>query len=110
MRAIPFRILQYTDVMACIDFIRPFTENGALNDTLLQYELPVVSYSTIESDGYGTSITRITDVNVSTSLAELNVREIRPPRMDDSGKTKYPVLFQVYVASIYMLANHIAYA
>ena len=67
MRAIPFRILQYTDVMACIDFIRPFTENGALNDTLLQYELPVVSYSTIESDGYGTSITRITDVlNVFT--------------------------------------------
>ncbi|KAI0758596.1 Alpha/Beta hydrolase protein [Irpex lacteus] len=47
--------------------------------TLLQYELPVVTYSTIESDGY-----------------ELNVREIRPPRMDDSGKTKYPVLFQVY--------------
>lgn len=26
---------------------------------------------------------------------ELNVREIRPPRMDDSGKTKYAVLFQV---------------
>lgn len=30
---------------------------------------------------------------------ELNVREIRPPRMDDSGKTKYPVLFHVYVSS-----------
>ena len=70
--------------MTCIDFIRPFTENGALNDTLLQYELPVVSYSTIESGGYGTSIEKITDVNVLTSLAELNVREIRPPRMDDS--------------------------
>ena len=27
---------------------------------------------------------------------ELNVKEIRPPRMDTSGKTKYPVLFQVY--------------
>ena len=24
------------------------------------------------------------------------MREIRPPRMDDSGKTKYPVLFNVY--------------
>ncbi|KAI0091440.1 dipeptidyl aminopeptidase [Irpex rosettiformis] len=60
-------------------FVRPFTENSALNNTLLQYELPVVIYSTIESDGY-----------------ELNVREIRPPHMDDTGKTKYPVLFQVY--------------
>lgn len=28
---------------------------------------------------------------------ELNALEIRPPRMDDSGRTKYPVLFQVYV-------------
>ncbi|KAI0339697.1 dipeptidyl aminopeptidase [Trametopsis cervina] len=61
------------------DFVRPFTENSALNKTLLQYELPVVSHSTIDSDGY-----------------ELNVVEMRPARMDDSGKTKYPVLFHVY--------------
>lgn len=27
---------------------------------------------------------------------ELNVLEMRPPRMDDSGRTKYPVLFRVY--------------
>ena len=26
---------------------------------------------------------------------ELNFKEIRPPRMDDSGRTKYPVLFRV---------------
>jgi hypothetical protein len=36
-----------------IEYVRPFTENSALNNTLLQYELPVVSYTTIESDGYG---------------------------------------------------------
>ncbi|KAJ3558705.1 hypothetical protein NM688_g763 [Phlebia brevispora] len=56
-----------------------FSENKKLNNTLNQYELPVVIHSTMESDGY-----------------TLNVREIRPPRMDDSGKTKYPVLFNVY--------------
>ncbi|KAH9893599.1 dipeptidyl aminopeptidase [Cubamyces lactineus] len=55
------------------------TENPQLNATLAQYELPIVTHSTIESDGY-----------------ELNVLEMRPPRMDDSGRTKYPVLFRVY--------------
>jgi len=45
----------------------------------MQYQSPIVSYSTIDSDGY-----------------ELNAKEIRPPRMDDSGRTKYPVLFHVY--------------
>jgi dipeptidyl aminopeptidase len=28
--------------------------------------------------------------------AELNAVELRPPHMDDSGRTKYPVLFRVY--------------
>ncbi|KAI0765616.1 dipeptidyl aminopeptidase [Trametes elegans] len=55
------------------------SSNPQLNDTLAQYELPIVKHSTIESDGY-----------------ELNVVELRPPRMDDSGRTKYPVLFRVY--------------
>ena len=27
------------------------------------------------------------------------MKEIRPPKMDDSGRTKYPVLFRVYVPS-----------
>lgn len=35
-------------------FDYPFTDNLALNQTLAQYELPVVTHSTIESDGYGT--------------------------------------------------------
>jgi hypothetical protein len=29
------------------------------------------------------------------TCAELNVMEMRPPRMDDSGRSKYPVLFRV---------------
>ncbi|KAH9945746.1 dipeptidyl aminopeptidase [Amylocystis lapponica] len=57
----------------------PLTENPELNDTLARYEMPIVIRSTIESDGY-----------------ELNVIERRPPRMDDTGRTKYPVLFQIY--------------
>ncbi|EMD39367.1 hypothetical protein CERSUDRAFT_113004 [Gelatoporia subvermispora B] len=61
------------------DFDYVLTENPRLNDTLSQYEMPIVAHSTIDSDGY-----------------ELNVVEIRPPRMDDSGRTKYPVLFRVY--------------
>lgn len=61
------------------DFDYVLSENSRLNDTLAQFEMPIVTYSTIESDGY-----------------ELNIRELRPPRMDDSGKTKYPVLFRVY--------------
>ncbi|OBZ74023.1 putative dipeptidyl-aminopeptidase B [Grifola frondosa] len=61
------------------DFKYVLTENPQLNATLNQYELPVVSHLTIDSDGY-----------------ELNVLEMRPPRMDDSGRTKYPVLFHVY--------------
>jgi len=39
------------------------------------------------------------DQKVAYPIAELNVKEIRPPKMDDSGRTKYPVLFRVFVAS-----------
>ncbi|KAJ7493362.1 dipeptidyl aminopeptidase [Mycena galericulata] len=55
------------------------TTNDRLTNVTEQYETANVVYSTIEVDGY-----------------ELNVQEIRPPRMDDSGRTKYPVLFRVY--------------
>ncbi|KAF7303130.1 hypothetical protein MKEN_01276700 [Mycena kentingensis (nom. inval.)] len=55
------------------------TTNAKLANVTEEYENPTVLYSTIEVDGY-----------------ELNVKEIRPPRMDDSGRTKYPVLFRVY--------------
>jgi len=55
------------------------TTNEQLNQTVHEYQAPVITYSTMDSDGY-----------------ELNVREIRPPNMDLSGATKYPVLFEVY--------------
>ncbi|KAF5379515.1 hypothetical protein D9615_006521 [Tricholomella constricta] len=55
------------------------TKNEWLTNVTMEYEAPTVSRSTIMSDGY-----------------ELNVQELRPPRMDDSGRVKYPVLFRVY--------------
>lgn len=61
------------------DFEHPLTNNDGLRNATELYETAVVSYSTLVSDGF-----------------ELNVKEIRPPRMDDSGRSKYPVLFKVY--------------
>ncbi|CAK5273743.1 unnamed protein product [Mycena citricolor] len=61
------------------DFEYILTTNERLANVTMEYEAPTRSFSTIEVDGF-----------------ELNVREIRPPRMDDSGRTKYPVLFYVY--------------
>ena len=37
------------------------------------------------------------DGGAGTVDVEVNVMEIRPPMMDESGRTKYPVLFQVSV-------------
>lgn len=37
------------------------------------------------------------DAGAGTGDVEVNVMEIRPPMMDESGRTKYPVLFQVSV-------------
>ncbi|PPQ68381.1 hypothetical protein CVT25_007919 [Psilocybe cyanescens] len=53
--------------------------NNDLNNATVEYEAANVVHSTIIIDGN-----------------ELNVKELRPPRMDDSGRTKYPVLFRVY--------------
>ena len=33
---------------------------------------------------------------------EFNVKEMRPPGMDTSGKTKYPVLFGVYENTFFL--------
>ncbi|PFH50952.1 hypothetical protein AMATHDRAFT_80539 [Amanita thiersii Skay4041] len=61
------------------DFSYVLTTNERLVNVTRQYEAATVLHSTVVSDGY-----------------ELNVKEMRPPRMDDSGRTKYPVLFYVY--------------
>ncbi|KAG6917095.1 hypothetical protein DXG01_003915 [Tephrocybe rancida] len=60
-------------------FEHSLTKNEWLTNVTMEYEAPTVIHSTIVSDGY-----------------ELNVQELRPPRMDDSGRVKYPVLFRVY--------------
>ncbi|OLL25097.1 putative dipeptidyl-aminopeptidase B [Neolecta irregularis DAH-3] len=53
--------------------------NELLEKNLQKFDLPQEIYSTIEVDGY-----------------TLNVKEIRPPNFDESGETKYPVLFNPY--------------
>ncbi|WVQ85041.1 hypothetical protein IAT38_007205 [Cryptococcus sp. DSM 104549] len=53
--------------------------NAELNKTLTEFIKPLVSRSTIVSDGY-----------------ELNMLEIVPPNLDTSGRKKYPVLVRVY--------------
>ncbi|TFK19411.1 dipeptidyl-peptidase [Coprinopsis marcescibilis] len=55
------------------------TSNERLQNVTKEYEAPIVTYSTISYEGY-----------------EFNAREFRPPNFDDSGRTKYPVLFHVY--------------
>lgn len=56
------------------------TDNQKLNETNADFQAPLVTFSTIMSDGY-----------------ELNVKEMRPPGLDESGRVRYPVLFKVYV-------------
>ncbi|KAG6865647.1 hypothetical protein C0991_000566 [Blastosporella zonata] len=54
---------------------------------LLNYQGPTIPWQKIVEWLKPSDVTRI---------IELNVQEIRPPRMDDSGRVKYPVLFRVY--------------
>ena len=71
------------------------TDNTKLNETLTSFATATVTYSTIISDGYGKCLFQISDLIETNGPLELNVKEMRPPRMDDSGRTKYPVFFQV---------------
>ncbi|KAF8323522.1 dipeptidyl aminopeptidase [Cantharellus anzutake] len=73
---IPWQKLIQTDNSS---FEYTLSDNLALNLTNEEFQAPVVIHSTIDSEGY-----------------ELNVKELRPPGMDDSGRVKYPVLFYVY--------------
>ncbi|WVR09063.1 hypothetical protein IAU60_006124 [Kwoniella sp. DSM 27419] len=54
-------------------------DNPQLNKTLSEFVRPIISRTTIQSDGY-----------------ELNMLEIMPPNIDTSGRKKYPVLIRVY--------------
>ncbi|KAF8634638.1 hypothetical protein AX15_000785 [Amanita polypyramis BW_CC] len=64
------------------------TTNERVVNVTRQFETATVVRSTVISDGY-----------------ELSVKEMRPPRMDDSGRTKYPVLFRVYGGPQSQLVN-----
>lgn len=90
------------DAILTIEFDYVLTDNASLNQTWSEFETPVISHGKIDSDGYGACrrscfLLRPCFAQNGQTCAELNVKEIRPPRMDDSGRTKYPVLFRVYV-------------
>jgi dipeptidyl aminopeptidase B len=91
--------IPYQSVLSTYDpqFSIVLENNAHLNDTLLKFDLPQYKYGTIKVDGY-----------------TLNYRETRPPNFDDSGKTKYPVLFRCYggpvsqtVAKMFLIDWHL---
>ena len=71
--------------------------NEQLVNSTAAYESATVVYSTFVSDGYGMffRLSNCFTSYLSHILLELNVKELLPPRMDNSGRTKYPVLFRV---------------
>jgi dipeptidyl aminopeptidase len=71
------------------------TTNERLTNVTEDFESATVVHSTIEVDGYGGLAGFLRPADSADDRPELNVKEIRPPRMDDSGRTKYPVLFRV---------------
>ncbi|RHZ80639.1 hypothetical protein Glove_134g248 [Diversispora epigaea] len=63
-------------------------DNNKLKSLIKTIDMPTIKYSTVESDGN-----------------QLNVMEIRPPGMDETGREKYPVLFHVYGGPTSQLVN-----
>ncbi|CAG8482185.1 9727_t:CDS:10 [Funneliformis mosseae] len=70
------------------DFGMVLTENNELKEIMNSLELPTTKHLTIEING-----------------TAFNAIEIRPPGMDDSGKEKYPVLFNIYGGPASQLVN-----
>jgi len=73
------------------DFTYTLTNNTELRKIDSRFQHAEISYPTISIDptisgGPGAE---------KEKQVELNAMEMRPPLMDLSGKTKYPVLFQV---------------
>ncbi|KAJ4495499.1 dipeptidyl peptidase IV N-terminal region-domain-containing protein [Lentinula lateritia] len=66
------KVIQTTNT----DFHFVLHTNNELSNKSSQFETPTILYSAPKSEGF-----------------VLNVREVRPPRMDDSARTKYAVLF-----------------
>ncbi|KAF5354550.1 hypothetical protein D9758_011204 [Tetrapyrgos nigripes] len=81
------------------DFNYVLTNNEGLSNVTTEFEAATVIHSTIEIDGFGCLSAHAhvqTEDQAPKSESELNVKEIRPPRMDDSGRTKYALLFHLY--------------
>ena len=75
--------------------------NAELGNATVEYEAATIVHTTFVSDGFGMCVLAVFFPHSSSHriicFPELNVKELRPPRMDDSGRIKYPVLFRVYV-------------
>ncbi|GAA5989679.1 hypothetical protein JCM5350_001661 [Sporobolomyces pararoseus] len=74
------------------NFHHILTNNSALRTIDSQFQHAEISYPTIAiNPQVGNELEMTKEKKV-----ELNAMELRPPLMDVSGRTKYPVLFQVY--------------
>lgn len=76
---IPWQSVKTTPSNRGIAMDLSIEENKGLAELAEKTELPIEIYQTINVDGF-----------------DLNLVERRPPHFDDSGKTKYPVLFFLY--------------
>ncbi|GAA5856001.1 hypothetical protein JCM5353_008762 [Sporobolomyces roseus] len=74
------------------DFTYPLTNNTELRKIDSRFQHAEISYPTISIDP---TISGGVEAAKEKQVV-LNAMEMRPPLMDLSGKTKYPVLFQVY--------------
>ena len=72
------------------------TDNAALAERDASYLHAVITHSRMVLE----------DAGAGTGDVEVNVMEIRPPMMDESGRTKYPVLFQVSVLASHSSLSH----
>ncbi|KAL7337004.1 dipeptidyl aminopeptidase [Rhodotorula toruloides] len=70
-------------------FSLTLTDNAALSSLDAQYQHANLVYSTL-------AIPTGEKRRGEDETVEVNVVEMRPPGMDESGRTHYPVLFQVY--------------
>lgn len=87
-----------------VEYVNVLANNTALATAEAKFQRAEIAYGTIKTAGVGEFRVlyilarlsrRVTDSNVAPLSVELNTMELRPPMMDLSGRTKYPVLFQV---------------
>lgn len=79
------------------EFVNVLADNARLATADEQFMKADISYTTVKSNGYGENSSG-SNSNVKLTLAlrsDLNVLEMRPPLMDLSGRTKYPILVSV---------------